>query len=410
MRAVLASMTIAALLCGAACSGGGRSGRSAATRPNGTGSDTADATPTATPTATPDKTPTSTAASVAASTGRLATRSGGPPTSPPAQRPATSITLLFTGDMLPSDDLIARAHADAGGHGYTFAPMLRRVAPIIRRADWAICHQETPISADDAELSGWPDFDAPHALARDERAAGYDACDTASNHTLDEGAAGVTATLDSLDAAGIRHTGSARSQAEADRLTIYTVNGVRVGHLACTYGVNDHPVPSAYAVNLIDVARIRAEAAQLKRAGADIVVVSVHQGIEKDQTPSSDQLATDAQIMQSPDVDLVVGAHAHVVQPVRRLADGRWIVYGVGNFLAQQEVSPADPDPPHRDGVIIIPTFSKVGKHWRITRMGYVPTFVDAPSDVVEPAPAFSRRRTVAALTAMGAPLVDVTP
>ncbi|MGI8696788.1 MAG: CapA family protein [Mycobacteriales bacterium] len=312
--------------------------------------------------------------------------------------------------MLPSEELQAQALRDGGGHRYDFRPMLSTVASILRSADWAICHQETPISDNDRGLSGYPDFNAPHELAAAERWAGYDACDTASNHTVDLGAAGVTATLDALDAVHIAHTGSARSPAEAAKPAIYDVKGVKVGHIAYTYGLNGNADPHPWTVNLIDIARIKAAARELKVAGADIVVVSVHAGIELDQSPSAYQVQIDDEIMSSPDVDLIVGAHAHVVQPIRRLADGRWIVYGVGNLLAQQAVPSNDPTPPHRDGVIVEATISRHNGTYRVSRMGYVPTFVDAPSDKVELAPPFSRRRTVTALTAVRAPLVDLTP
>ncbi len=335
---------------------------------------------------------------------------------PPATTTATSevaesIRLLFTGDMLPSDDLQAQAGRNAGGRGFDFMPMLAEVAPIVAAADWAICHQETPVSDDDVGLSGYPQFNAPFELAEAQRAIGYDACSTASNHTVDLALDGIEATLATLDRVGIRHTGSARTQAEYDRPTIYDVEGARIGHLSYTYGLNGLPAPAPWAVNLIDPEQIRTDAAALRQSGADIVVVSLHFGEEKVATPSAYQEQVDTDIMRSPDVDLIVGHHAHVVQPVERLPDGRWVLFGLGNFLAQQEVFSSDPTPPHRDGVIVEVTFTPgTGTSYDITQVGYVPTFVDAPSDVVRIAPEFSRVRTEEALNRRGAPLVDLTP
>jgi poly-gamma-glutamate capsule biosynthesis protein CapA/YwtB (metallophosphatase superfamily) len=330
------------------------------------------------------------------------------PVRPPAA--GAGITLLFTGDMLVSDDLRARAARDAGGDGYDFGTMLRGVAPLISAADWSVCHQETPISADNERLSGYPAFNAPHELAAAEKAAGYDACTTASNHTVDLGAAGIDATLSTFDSAGIRHVGSARTEAESRALTIYTVRGVRIGHLAYTFGLNGITPPTSWAVNLIDPARIRADAARIRAAGAQFVVVSLHMGEEKNQQPSAYQRQIADAVMTSPDVDLIIGHHAHVVQPVQRRPDGRWVVFGVGNFLAQQEVTAPDLTPPHRDGVIIRVTIARTGPKYAVTRVGYIPTFVDAPSDVVELAPPFSRTRTATILRSEGAPVVDDTP
>jgi hypothetical protein len=368
---------------------------------------------------------------VVAALGVAGCSSGGEPaaapapaaTSAPASRPAPtpapatparppSITLAFTGDMLIHDDLRAQAARNAGGDGFDFTPMLAEVAPVLRRADWAVCHQETPISADNSSLSGYPAFNAPRELATAMKAAGYDACSTASNHTVDKGLPGVAATLDTLDAAGLRHAGSARSAAEAGRTVLYRVKGLTIGHLAYTYGTNGIPVPTPWAVALIDPDRIAADAKAARRAGARFVVVSLHFGTEKDQEPSAYQRETVDAVLRSPDVDLVIGHHAHVVQPVQRRPDGRWVVYGLGNFLAQQALQPGEGTaPPHRDGVIVTTTLSPgADGRWVVRRVGYVPTFVQTPRDVVRLAPQASRARTTAVLRSLGAPITDDTP
>ena len=340
-------------------------------------------------------------------------RPGPPATSrPPAPAEPAGITLAFTGDMLVSDELRAQAARNAGGSGYDFGPMLREVSPVLRDADWAVCHQETPLSADNRVLSGWPSFSAPYQLAEAMKAAGYDACTTASNHTVDRGAAGVKSTLDTLDRVGLRHVGSARSATESARRTVYTVRGVRIGHSSYTYGTNGITPPTPWSVNLIDPARIRSDAARLRAEGADFVVVSLHFGQEKLSTPTAYQRQVVSDAMASKDVDLVIGHHAHVVQPVQRRKDGRWVVFGLGNLLAQQALMPGEgTTPPHRDGVVVRVTVAP-GQSGRygVTRVGYVPTFVDAPSDVVRLAPPFSRRRTAAVLRSLGAPVVDDTP
>jgi poly-gamma-glutamate capsule biosynthesis protein CapA/YwtB (metallophosphatase superfamily) len=350
--------------------------------------------------------------------GPTATATAAPGTSraTPAPTPSptgpAAITLAFSGDMLVSDELRAQAARNAGGDGFDFTPMLREVAPIIRAADWAVCHQETPISADNSALSGYPTFSAPFQLATAEKAAGYDACTTASNHTVDKGTAGIKSTLDTFDRTGIRHVGSARSAAEASKFTIYTVRGVRIGHLAYAYGLNGIPAPTPWSVNLIDPARIRADAAAIRAAGAQFVVVSLHFGTEKDQTPTAYQREVVDAVLRSPDVDLIIGHHAHVVQPIQRRPDGRWVVFGLGNLLAQQALMPGEGTaPPHRDGVIVRVTIA-AGPNGRyaVRRVGYVPTFVLAPQDVVKLAPPASRARTTAVLRSMGAPVTDDTP
>src|SRR5439155_19532377 len=107
-------------------------------------------------------------------------------------------------------------------------------------------------------------------------------------------------------------------------------------HLAYAYGLNGIIPPTRWTVNLIDPARIRADARRIRAAGAQFVIVSLHFGIEQDKTPSAYQRQVVDAVLASPDIDLVVGHHAHVVQPIQRRPDGRWVIYGLGNFLAQQ--------------------------------------------------------------------------
>ena len=129
-----------------------------------------------------------------------------------------AFTLVASGDVLPHASVIERANTDAGGNGYDFRPMLAGVQPVVSGADLAICHMETVYGADGGPYTGYPTFKSPPRGGRGRsRATGYDACSTASNHTLDDGAAGIRRTLDALDRAGVRHAGSARTAAEAGR-------------------------------------------------------------------------------------------------------------------------------------------------------------------------------------------------
>ncbi len=135
-------------------------------------------------------------------------------------------------------------------------------------ADWAVCHLEVPLSADGTRLSPYPTFRVPGDIARAVRAIGYDACTTASNHVLDQGADGVAETLAVLDAAGLAHTGSARSPQEAQPLWL-DLGGIRVAHLAYAYGFNGFTVPSRspWLANLLDESRIVADADAARRQG-----------------------------------------------------------------------------------------------------------------------------------------------
>jgi len=130
---------------------------------------------------------------------------------------AGDLTLVASGDVLPHGPVLRRAGEDGAksGQPYDFRPMLAELRPLVGGADLAVCHLEVPLSRDGRDIASWPSFNAPPQLATALRWAGYDACSTASNHAMDRGAAGVAATLDVLDQAGLRHDGTARHAAEA---------------------------------------------------------------------------------------------------------------------------------------------------------------------------------------------------
>ena len=100
--------------------------------------------------------------------------------------------------------------------------------------------------------------------------------------------------------------------------------------------------------------------------------MSLHFGTEKDQTPSAYQVEVADAVLRSPDVDLIIGHHAHVVQPIQRRPDGRWVVFGLGNLLAQQALMPGEGTaPPHRDGVIVRVTIAAgPDGHYAVRRVG----------------------------------------
>lgn len=302
-------------------------------------------------------------------------------TSTTAPAPRT-VRMMFSGDIIPHAPLVARAKRDAAkagdGRRFDFTAMLARVAPIITQADIAICHLETAVSPDDTKVSGYPTFTAPRELPEAIAGAGYDGCSVASNHAMDAGASGVGRTLDALDAAGLRHAGTARSAEERAAPTVYEANGARVAHLSYAYGLNGFKVPPdrPWLVNLIDPAQITADAKAARAAGADIVVVSLHCCVEYRHEPAPMQADLARVLLGSGDVDLVVGHHAHVVQPLARI-DGRVVAYGLGNFLTNQ--SPACCPPDTQDGVILDVTFARDATTGRygISTLDTHPTWVD---------------------------------
>jgi poly-gamma-glutamate capsule biosynthesis protein CapA/YwtB (metallophosphatase superfamily) len=289
--------------------------------------------------------------------------------------PPRHFTVLGAGDILLHSPLWAQASADAkaaGRSGFYFDPMFASAKPDISGADLAICHMETPYGKKNGPFTGYPVFEVPPVIAQTIHNVGYDSCSTASNHALDGGEAGIERTLDALDAAGVKHTGTARSATEAATPDLLRANGVTVAQLSYSFGFNGIPRPAGkpWLANLIDVPNILAAAARAKAAGASVVIVSLHWGTEYQHAPNEQQLSVARALLASPDVDLILGCHVHVVQPFQKI-NGKWVVYGMGNQIANQGFSL-----PTTDGVMPRFTFTETspGK-FTVTKAEAIPTY-----------------------------------
>ena len=331
--------------------------------------DQAIVTPTPIPTATPIPDPT--------------------PTPQPTPTPAEPkrVTLVFSGEVLSHGPVIDQAAANGGPTlAYDYRPMFAEVEPLLEAADLAVCHLETPVSSDNARLTGYPIFNAPKEMPLGLAAAGYDACSTASNHSYDQGPSGVTATLDQMDAAGLQHTGMARSAEERDAPALYDVDGITVGHLSYTYGLNGFVLPGdqPYLVNVTTVDAVLADAAAARAAGADVVILSIQWGNEYQVGPSQIQTEQATAFLESDDIDLIMGAHVHVVQPIEMIND-KYVLYGLGNFLSNQSASccPAA----SQNGIMAFVDIVEQANGYSVENLSFVPTRVDRSDYTIVPLP-----------------------
>ena len=346
---------------------------------------------------------------------------GAPPAAPAADAATTTappegprtFTIAATGDLL-----IHEAVADAArkADGWDFSPMFAHVAPILRAADLAVCHVETPMSPNNAWLSYFPAFIVPRELAAAIAYAGYDTCSLASNHATDAGREGIVGTIAALDRAEVAHAGMALSVEDRGRVTLVEAGDAIVAHLSYAYGFNNGELPNdeAYLSNVIDEAAILDEARRARQEGADFVVLSMHWGKNYDGAPDELQTGVGPRMLASPDIDLILGHHAHVVQPVTQIG-GEFMVYGLGNFLSNQSAESCNECPvATQDGVIvhIAVTEDTASGQWLVSDISHTPTWVDRSTyeivDVLrgsgrDPAVlAASAQRTASALEALG--------
>ena len=298
---------------------------------------------------------------------------------------AVRFTIEASGDLLVHSPVWERALALGGGSRYDFAPELARVKPYVKRADLSFCHVETPMTP--APPSSYPVFNTPPALAQGIRATGWDACDTASNHSLDQGQTGVDDTGKALDAAGIEHTGSFSAPDARRRILIQRVHGVKVAFLAYTTDTNGIPAPHPWSVNIASANRVLADAERAHELGADAVIVNVHWGgqiaPEYEAQPSPGQLQLVKTLLASRWITVVVGQGPHVVQPIEHLA-GKFAVFSEGNLISNQGAVVGLPAPT-QDGMIVLLRCVANGHVVRVRRVRYVPAYVNHPDLTVLP-------------------------
>jgi poly-gamma-glutamate capsule biosynthesis protein CapA/YwtB (metallophosphatase superfamily) len=276
-----------------------------------------------------------------------------------------------------------RANAQGSDAEYDFRPLFAGVAPTIAGADLAICHLETPL-AFGGRFTPFPRFNGPHELAEAIADAGFDGCSTASNHSYDQASEGIDATLDVLDAAGLGHAGTARSAEEAATTSLYDVSGISVAHLSYTYGLNGFVLGAdeTWRVAVIDPEMIVADAARARDGGAELVVVSLHWGLEYFRMPTVAQEELARTLADSGIVDIVVGHHAHVLQPMTTIGH-TLVLYGLGNMLSNQE--PQCCTVYSQDGAIVTVRVADGENGVEVTGVDITPTWVDRSTMQIVP-------------------------
>lgn len=290
------------------------------------------------------------------------------PSVSPTPEPAT-LSLAVTGDVLLHPTLLDEA--EQGENQYDFGPLLAGLKPYIQDADVALCNLETPIG--EPPYRGYPMFTVPPQIVSDLKDVGYDGCTTATNHTVDDGTAGVIRTIDTLDAAGMFFTGSYRTEEESQRPPILEVNGVKLAVITSTYSLNGLSADTDWRVNTdMSAESLIARAEAARDAGAQIVVAAVHNGAEYTTAPTTAQRKLGRDLADSQSFDFVYMHHTHSVQPIEKRR-GTWIVYGLGNSVAKH----ATPNILNREGVSVKATFTEqADASWEVSELAWVPHFL----------------------------------
>ena len=252
--------------------------------------------------------------------------------------------LIFVGDAMQHQAQLDRAKELAGGKGYDYSDCFTLIAPEITGADYAVCNLEVPLGGG-PDYTGYPCFSAPDSYAQALKDAGFDMFLTANNHCLDRGDKGARNTLKALDRLGVDHVGTYADSLERRRLVpfIKDINGIKVGFLAYTYGTNGIEPRDGIEVSLIDRRRIAEEIAATRAAGAEILVVAMHWGVEYVLLPGK-PVRDMAQFLVDQGVDVVLGGHPHVIQPMQVVHNDKedkdvLVIYSLGNLISNMKTA-----------------------------------------------------------------------
>ncbi len=246
----------------------------------------------------------------------------------------TSLSLIMVGDCLIHGAIYDDAKTTNGS--YDFSKMLELVKPIIQSYDLAFYNQESILGGVELGLSSYPRFNAPKEVGDAFLDLGFNLVSLANNHTLDKGKEGIYSSLDYWrNKENIMTAGSYSSEENRITPNIMEKNGITYALLAYTTTTNglntfkDEP----YLITVYDEELVKADIERL-RDKVDLLMVSMHWGEEYTHTPTEEQKEI-AEYLASLNVDIVIGHHPHVVQPIDFI-DDTMVIYSLGNFIASQ--------------------------------------------------------------------------
>ncbi|MCI9280164.1 MAG: CapA family protein [Bacilli bacterium] len=258
--------------------------------------------------------------------------------SPPLEEPKREeyhLTLGMIGDALYHTGTYKDGLKSDGTYNYDH--QLDDIRPLVKDYDLAYYNQETVLGGKELGLSSYPCFNSPQEVGDAFVKAGFNLVSLANNHTLDKG---TKAILNSVaywrNQTSVMTAGSYDSESDRSRVHIGEKNGITYAFLAYTYGTNGIPVPKGkeYVVNLFSKEQAKKDI-EAVRDKVDVVLVAMHWGVEYTHTPTKEQRDW-AQFLSGLGVDVIIGSHPHVIQPIEFI-DDTLVIYSLGNFISGQE-------------------------------------------------------------------------
>ncbi len=248
--------------------------------------------------------------------------------------------LFMVGDALIHSAVYQDAKQADGS--YDFKPMLELIKPISSQYDLVYYNQETILGGTELGLSNYPRFNSPYEVGDAFIDAGFNMVSLATNHTMDKNEQGVINSVNywSQHKDSVVYSGQWTSfeSRETEVSQIYEKNGIRYAFLSYTTWTNglETPTGKEYLNNVYSDEKAAADIAKV-RDKADIIIVAMHWGTEYSLGVSYDQERI-AKFLSDQGVQIIIGAHPHVVEPVEYINDGKtFVIYSLGNFISDQE-------------------------------------------------------------------------
>ena len=290
-----------------------------------------------------------------------------------------SFSITAIGDIMCHDTQYKDAYNNNTGV-YDFNYVFNDIKHYTSRSDLTIGNLETTFGGKDKGYRNYPTFNTPDSLANAISNIGVDVLSTASNHSLDTGYDGLVRTSNLLNDLGIKHVGTAKNKEERDNILFVNVKGVNIAIISYTYGTNGIPVPKGkeYSVNLIDEDLILKDINTAKTKSADMIIACMHWGNEY-QLYASDSQKELADLLFENGVNIIIGNHSHVIQPMEKktittkdgITQDCFVIYALGNFISDQN------SPNTRNSIILDLNLTKLhnGKI-TINNVDYTPIYM----------------------------------
>lgn len=247
-----------------------------------------------------------------------------------------SFDLFMVGDALIHSAIYE--DAKTSDSSYNFKPMLENIKSFSSTSDLSYYNQETILGGADLGYSNYPRFNSPDEVGDAFVDAGFNLVSLATNHTMDKGEVGVLHSVDYWShQKNVVWDGQRNSIEERDKVRVYECNGIKYAFFSYTTWTNglETPAGKEYLNNVYSPEKAKTDIEKV-RDYVDVIIVAMHWGTEYSFGVSSQQTEI-SNYLSSLGVQLIIGAHPHVVEPVEYINEGKTLViYSLGNFISDQ--------------------------------------------------------------------------